>query len=66
MGDQLLVGEAANSFAGHFKDKIRLNVSKTRLDPAIYNGKCKLIVMSRDFMMRSDVQECMTLLKPKN
>ena len=37
--------DVANSFAKHFNDKIKFNVSKTSINlNGIYNGKCKLLV----------------------
>ena len=40
--------EAANSFAAHFRDKIRLNVMRSKVEAnTVYNGKCKLIVQNR-------------------
>ena len=34
--------DVANSFAKHFSDKIKLNVSKTSINQnGVYNGKCK-------------------------
>ena len=46
-------------------EKIKLNAEKTVVDLNVYNGKNKLIVWCRDFMTKSDVKECLALLKPK-
>ena len=32
----------------------------------VYNGKCKLVVQNRNFMLKSDVELCMVDLKIKN
>ena len=59
-------GDVADAFAKHFDEKIKMNVNKTKVDPnLVYNGKCKLIVQDRNFMMESDVKECITDLKNK-
>ena len=42
-----------------------LNVNKTRVDKNVYNGKNKLIVGCRDFMTKSDVKECLSMLQSK-
>ena len=45
----------AGAFAGHFNEKIRLNVSRTKVDVCgVYNGKYKLIVQNRNFMTEND------------
>ena len=41
-------------------------MSRTVLHPNVYSGKYKLIVDSLDFMKKSNVKECMELLRPKN
>ena len=48
-------GMRAESFAGHFIEKIRLKVGKTILNPGVNNGKNKLIVACRDFIECFDV-----------
>ena len=59
-------GDVANSFAKHFKAKIVLNLSKTKVKiNEVYNGKCKLIVQDRNFMSRTDVKECLSNLPNK-
>ena len=59
-------GEIAGAFAKHFSAKVRLNVAKTKVDTAgVYNGKCKLIVQSRNFMTENDVKLCLSELKNK-
>ena len=56
----------AGAFAEHFNEKIKLNVSKTRVDVGgVYNGKCKLIVQNRNFMTENDVKTCINELKNK-
>ena len=35
-GVPIIRGEVAGSFAKYLRDKVELNVSKTRLDPTIY------------------------------
>ena len=58
--------EIAGAFAKHFSDKVRLNVARTRVDTAaVYNGKCKLMVLSRYFMTENDVKICLGELKNK-
>ena len=48
------------AFARHFHDKIVLNAGRTKIVPdSVYNGKCKLIVQNRNFMIRNDVLACM-------
>ena len=60
-------GGVANSFAKHFNDKIKLNLSKTNVKiNEVYNGKCKLIVQDRNFMSKADVKECLSNLPNKN
>ena len=50
-------GDVANSFARHFSEKIKLNVSKTSVNlNIVYNGKCKLLVQNRNFMQKLDVK----------
>ena len=59
-------GGVANSFAKHFNDKIKLNLSKTNVEiNEVYNGKCKLIVQDRNFMSKADVKECLSNLPNK-
>ena len=31
----------------------------------VYNGKCKLLVQNRNFMMKNDVEQCMADLNSK-
>ena len=60
------VTDVANSFPKHFHDKILLNVNKTNVNvDAVYNGKCKLIVQNQNFMLKSDVKECIMNLPNK-
>ena len=42
-----------------------MNVGKTKVDKNVYNGKNKLIVGCCDFTTKSDVKECLSMLKPK-
>ena len=59
-------GDVANSFAKHFSEKIKLNVSKARVNlNGVYNGKCKIIVQNRNFMQKSDVSKCLNDLTNK-
>ena len=59
-------GGSAGSFGSYFSQKIATNVAMTNVDTnGVYNGKCKLIVQNRNFMERSDVEECMKELKNK-
>ena len=45
--------DIANSFAKHFSEKIKLNVSKTNVNVnGVYNGKCKLLMQNRNFNVR--------------
>ena len=65
-GIQVAGCNIANSFAKHFNEKIKLNVSKTKVDPnGVYNGKCKLIVQNRNFMQKSDISDCIIDLPNK-
>ena len=58
--------DVANSFAKHFNDKIKFNVSKTSINlNVIYNGKYKLLVKNRNFMQKSDVKKCLYELSSK-
>ena len=58
-------GNRAESFAKFLIEKIKLNAEKTVVDVNVYNGKNKLIVGCHDFMTKSDVEECISLLKLK-
>ena len=40
-------------------------MSKTVISDSLYNGKCKLIVQNRNFMLEKDVLECMNELNNK-
>ena len=53
-------GDIASSFANHFFDKVKLNISKAKVSATVYNGKCQLIVQNRNFMTPYDVQCCLT------
>ena len=64
-GMPIAVGDIAGSFATHFNEKVKSNVEKTKVCPNVYNGKCKLMVQSRDFMKPKDVSECMNILVNK-
>ena len=65
-GGPVAPGDIANSFARHFSDKIKMNVNKTNVNMnTVYNGKCKLLVQNRNFMLESDVKECMLALPRK-
>ena len=64
-GNPIPLGNRAECFAKHFIDKVKVNVNKTKVDKKVYNGKNKLIVGCRDFMKKSDVKECLTMLKSK-
>ena len=57
--------DIANSFAGYFNHKVISNVEKTKVNPNVYNGKCKIIVQNRNFMTKNDVYECMETLVNK-
>ena len=66
-GAPVACGDVANSFARHFSEKIKLNVSKTSVNlNIVYNGKCKLIVQNRNFMQKSDVKKRLYDLSNKN
>ena len=44
----------AGAFAGHFNEKIKLNVSRTRVDVGgVYNGKCLIIPFYSELMILS-------------
>ena len=65
-GVSIPASEYANSFATHFSEKIKSNIAKSNLSPTtVYNGACKLLVINRHFMKRSDVRECLSELKNK-
>ena len=58
--------DIAGAFATHFHDKIKLNVTKAKVNlDVLYNGKNKLIVQNRNFMSESDVKECIVDLPNK-
>ena len=57
--------DIANSFALHFSKKVTSNVKKTKINPNVYNGKCKMLVQDRNFMKTDDVFECMETLVNK-
>ena len=47
-GATVVAGEAANSFAKFFHEKVAANVAKSKVViNDVYNGKCKLIVQNR-------------------
>ena len=51
-GVPIVEGGVAESFAKFFHEKIKNNVLKTVINPdLVYNGKCKLIVQNRNFML---------------
>ena len=63
-GVSVTPGCAADSFAAHFHEKIRLNSFKVKINMVgVYNGKCKLIVQNRNFMTAVDVKCCLDELK---
>ena len=65
-GIPIAAGQAANSFANYFHDKVKLNVNKTSVNVnGVYNGNCKLIVQNRNFMTENDVKECLAELSAK-
>ena len=41
------------------------NVNKTKVDPNVYNGRCKMLVQNHNFMSKKDVEECMDTLVNK-
>ena len=49
-GNPIPLGTRAECFAKHFIDKVNLNVSKTKVDKNVYNGKNRLIVGCHDFI----------------
>ena len=58
--------EIASAFAKHFYEKIKSNVTRTKVNASgVYNGKCKLLVQDRNFMTENDVRICMNELKNK-
>ena len=57
-------GQVAESFGNYLSQKISTNVDMTVVDSrGVYNGKCKLVVQNRNFMLKSDVELCMVDLK---
>ena len=62
-GVPIAAGNIAGSFAAHFNEKVISNVQKTRVNPNVYNGKCKIIVQNCNFMKTDDVNECMLSLR---
>ncbi len=65
-GVPIAEGTAAESFGKYFSSKIAANVAKARVgEIGVYNGKCKLLVQNRNFMMGHDVRTCMADLKNK-
>ena len=58
--------EIAGAFGKYFSSKINSNVSNAKVNVGgVYNGKCKMIVQSRNFMTENDVKLCMSELKNK-
>ena len=56
----------AGAFAKHFHEKIKANVTRTKVKASgVYNGKCKIIVQNRNFMLENDVRVCLSELKNK-
>ena len=65
-GAQVPEGQIAECFGNYFSQKISSNVAMTVVDSSgVYNGKCKLVVQNRNFMLKSDVELCMADLKNK-
>ena len=64
-GKPVAEGDIANSYAGYFSLKVTSNVKKTKVDPNVYNGKCKMLVQNHNFMTISDTNECMKSLSNK-
>ena len=64
-GHPVARGDIANSFAEHFFSKVKNFSDTSKVDPNVYNGKNKLIVGDRNFMLKSDVKECMDSLPNK-
>ena len=43
--------------------KIKVSVRKVRINKDdVYNGKCKLIVQDRNFMKKSDIKDCISMI----
>ena len=57
--------EIPNAFANFFNDKITAHVNNVTVSRNVYNGKNKIIVQNRNFMLRSDIKECLVSLKNK-
>ena len=55
----------ANAFASFFNEKVVVNSSKASCKDNVYNGKCKLLVQTRNFMSPSDVSACLNDLISK-
>ena len=51
-----------NCFANYFNLKVISNVEKTKVNPSVYNGKCRLIVQNQHFTTKNDVNECIETL----
>ena len=64
-GKPVAGGDIADSYAGYFSKKVTSNVKKTKVDPNVYNGKCKMLVQDRNFMTINDIDECLKSLSNK-
>ena len=64
-GLNIPLGCHAQAFAGHFHSKVETNSKKVKIDENVYNGKCQLLVLNRDFMKSDDVKKCLNELSSK-
>ena len=58
-GNAFPPGLCADSFAGNFHSKVVINSSKAKVNSSVYNGRCQLIVIDRNFMKIDDVKACL-------
>ena len=57
--------DRAEAFAKFFNEKITSHARMTNVCNRVYNGKNKIIVQNRNFMLKKDIEECIKSLKPK-
>jgi hypothetical protein len=57
--------DIAKFFAGYFNHKVISNVERTKVNPNVHNGKCKMIAQNQKFLTKNDVNEWMDKLVNK-
>ena len=64
-GKPIATHDVPNAFASFFSTKITTHLNNSTVSATVYNGKNKIIVQNRNFMNKTDVQECLESLKSK-